>query len=143
MPPTSVPHRLPAADDHRLESENQPRRSDGGIEVGAHGDEHAGHRDDGERQRHAQREDMTVVEPHELRRNLIVGSGAEGPPECRAVENKLQAADHRDRKGELQQRQHPHRDTRNHRNAGDLNGTGLKSAAVGREKFKQAVLDDH
>src|SRR6266498_4206725 len=44
-----APHAAEAADDDGLEAEDQPRGSDRRIEVGAHGEEDAGHRDDGER----------------------------------------------------------------------------------------------
>src|SRR4029077_1582439 len=35
-----APHAAQPTDDHRLEAEDQPRRSDGGIEVCAHREEH-------------------------------------------------------------------------------------------------------
>ena len=56
-----APHAAEPADDHGLEAEDQPRRADRRIEVGAHGEQHAGDRDDGERQRHRQREHVAVV----------------------------------------------------------------------------------
>src|SRR5215470_13280401 len=40
-----APHAAQAADDHRLETEDQPGRTDGGIEVGPHGKEYAGNGD--------------------------------------------------------------------------------------------------
>ena len=69
-----------------------------------------GDRDDGERQRHGEREHVTVVEAHQLRDRLIVRGRAEGAAEGGAIEQKLQAADDRDGDDELQQRQHadPH-----------------------------------
>ena len=56
-----APHAAEPADDHRLEAEDQPRRADRRIEIGAHGEQHAGDGDDGERQRHRQREDVAIV----------------------------------------------------------------------------------
>ena len=92
-----APEAAEPADDHRLEAEDQPRRPDRRIEIGADGEEHAGDRDDRERQRHREREDVAVVEAHQLRDRLVVGGGAEGAAERGAVEQQLQAADHRDR----------------------------------------------
>ncbi len=71
--------------------------------------QHAGDGDDRERERHRQREDVGVVEAHQLRNRLVVGGGAEGAAERRAVEQPLQAGDHRDRERELEQRQHADR----------------------------------
>src|SRR5262245_52087502 len=96
-----APQAAEAADDHGLEAENQPRRSDRWIKIGAHRDEHAGDRDDGERQRHAEREDVAVVEAHELRHRLVIGGGAERAPQRRAIEYELHAADHGDSEREL------------------------------------------
>src|SRR5262245_46768013 len=87
-----APQTAEAANDDGFEAENQPRRSDRRIEVGAHGDEHAGDRYDGERQRHAQRENVAVVEAHELRHSLVIGGGAERAPERGAIEYELHAA---------------------------------------------------
>ena len=61
------PQAAEAADDHCLETEDQPCRTDRRIEVGAHRKEHAGDGDDRKRQRHRQCEDVAVVEAHELR----------------------------------------------------------------------------
>ena len=60
----------------------------GGIEIGADGEEHAGDRDDGERQRHGERENVAVVEAHELGDRWIVGGGAEGAADRRAIEQR-------------------------------------------------------
>ena len=86
-----APHAAEAADDHGLEAEDQPRRSDRGIEIGAHRQEDAGDRDHGERERHGEREDVPVVETHQLRDRLVVGGRSEGAAERRAIEQDLQS----------------------------------------------------
>src|SRR4029078_9460692 len=66
------PHAAKPADDHRLEGENQPRRSDGRIEIGAYYQKYAGDGDYCQGQRHRHREDVTRVESHQLGYRLIV-----------------------------------------------------------------------
>ena len=100
-----APQAAEAADDHGLEAEDQPRRPDRRIEIGADGEEHAGDRHHRERERHRQREDVAVVEAHELRDRRVVGGGAEGAAERGAVEQNLQAADDGDGDDELEERQ--------------------------------------
>ena len=51
-----------------------------------------------------------LFEAHELRHRRIVRGGAEGAAERGAVEQPLQAADHRDRERELDERQHADRE---------------------------------
>ena len=139
-----APQAAEPADDHRLEAEDQPRRADRRIEIGAHRQKHAGDRDHRERQRHGEREDVAVVEAHQLRHRRIVGGGAEGAAERGAVEH------------ELQRRRSPRRRRRTgcsgstpietpsaRRKARDLDRAGLQLAAVGGEQLQQAVLDDH
>ena len=81
-----------------------------GSKLVAHREQHAGDGDDGERQRHRQPEHMGVVQAHELRHRLVVRGGAEGAAQRRAIEQPLQAGDHRDRERELDQRQHADRE---------------------------------
>src|SRR5258708_29106100 len=71
-----APQAAEAADDHGLEAENQPRRSDRRIEIGAHRDKHARDRDDGDRQRHAEREDVAGVGSPALRYRLVIRAAA-------------------------------------------------------------------
>ena len=109
-----APHIAEPADDDRLEAEDQPRRADRRIEIGAHRQEHAGDGDDGERQRHRHGEHVAGVEAHQLRHRLVVGGGAEGAAERGAIEQRLQAGDHRHRDGELDERQHADPDAVQH-----------------------------
>ena len=48
-------------------------------------------------QRHGQRKDLAVVEPHQLRDLGVVRGGAEGAAQGGAVEQELQPGDHGDR----------------------------------------------
>ncbi len=138
-----APHAAEAAHDHRLEAEDQARRPDRRIEIGPDRQQHAGDRHHRERERHREREDVTVVEADELRHVLVVGGGAERAPDRRAVEQPLQAGDHRDRERELDERQRPDREAGAELDAVDLDRAGLQPAAVGREQFQEPVLDDH
>ena len=90
----------------------------------------------------ASAEDVAVVEAHQLRHRLVVGGGAERAAERGAVEQQLQAGDHRDRDDELQQRQHADPDALGDLEARDLDAAGLEAAAVGGEQLQQRVLDD-
>ncbi len=74
----------PAHDD-RFETEDQKLRSVEWIERRAHGDEHAGDCDHGERQCHGKCEDVAVLNAHQLGDNRIVGGGAEVAADRRAV----------------------------------------------------------
>ena len=141
-PAERAPQAAQPADDHGLEAEDQPRRSLRRIEIGAHRQEHAGDRHHRKRQRHGQRKDVAIVEPHELRHRGIVGGGAEGAAERGAVEHELQAADHRDRDGELQQRQHADIDAAEQADCRHLDRAGLQFDAVGGEQRQKPVLDD-
>ena len=83
-----APHAAEPADDDGLEAEDQPRGPDRRVEIGAHGKKDAGDRDDRKRQRHGQREDVAIVETHQLRHRLIVRRGAEGAAERGAIEQR-------------------------------------------------------
>ena len=83
-----------------------------------------------------------LFEAHELRHRLVVRGGAEGAAQRRAIEQPLQAGDHRDRKRELDQRQHTDGEPATDGDALDLDGAGVELDAVGGEEFKQPVLDD-
>ena len=137
-----APHAAEAADDDRLEAEDQPGGPDRRVEIGAHGEKNAGDRDDRKRQRHGQREDVAIVETHQLRHGLIVRRRAEGAAERGAIEQELQAGDDGDGDHELQQRQDADPNALAERKARDLDSAGLEPAAVGREQLQQPVLDD-
>src|SRR6516225_8643197 len=78
-----------AADDDGFEAEDQARRSDRRIEIGAYGNENAGDRNDGERDCHGDSKDMAVVEPHQLRNGGVVRGGTKGAPQGGAIEQYL------------------------------------------------------
>ncbi len=138
-----APHAAEPADDDGLEAEDQPRRSDRRIEIGAHGDEHAGDRNDRQRQRHGEREDVPVVEAHQLGDGLVIRGRPKGAAERSAIEQKLQRADHGHSDDELQQRKHADPDARCQRKARDFDRAGAQPPAVGGEQLKQRVLNDH
>ena len=75
-----------------------------GIEIGADAEKDRGDRHHGERQPIADREDALVVDAHQLGDRRIVGDGAEGAADRRAVEELVQCDDDRDRGGERHQR---------------------------------------
>ena len=77
-----------------------------------------------------------------MRDRLIVGGGAEGAAKRGAVEKHLQRGDHRDRDGELDERQQADPDAGADLVSHCLDGAGLQFAAIGGEQFQQAVLDD-
>ena len=83
-----------------------------------------------------------LFRPMSCATDWIVGGGAEGAAQRRAVEQPLQAGDHRDRERELDERQHADRKPAADRDAFDLDRAGVELDAVGGEQFKQPVLDD-
>ncbi len=137
-PPASVPHMLPSPP---MITASKPKISRAGPIDGSKLARTASSTpaiaDDRERERHRQREDVAIVEAHQLRHRLVVGGGAEGAAERRAVEQPLQAGDHRDRERELDERQHADREPAAELDAVDLDRAGLQLAAVGGEQFQQ------
>ncbi len=143
MPPTSVPHRLPKpADDDGLEGVEQACRPDGRVEIGAHAEIERGDGDHHHGDGGGEREDVAVVDAHQLGDLRIVGGGAEGAAELGAVEHEVERQDHADRRGERQELHGAEGDAAAERNRGGLDGAGLEALAVGGEDLEQPVLDD-
>ena len=89
MPPGKrAPQAAEAADDHRLERVEQPRRADGRIEIGAHAEIERGDRRSPPWRCPSRAQKMRlVVDAHQLRDFEIVGGRAEGAAERGAIED--------------------------------------------------------
>ncbi len=127
------PHAAKSADDHRLESENEPRRSDGRVEIGPHGEKDPSDGNHRQRQGHRHREDVTRVEPHQLCHGLVVRSCAQRAAERCAVKQNLKSGDDGDGNAELNQRQRADPEILCQLERLDFDGACLQLAAVGRE----------
>ena len=92
--------------------------------------------------RHRQREDMAVLDAHQLRDRRIVGGRPKGAAELGAIEQKLQPADDRHGDDELNHRQHADCEVGRELPARHLDRPGIKPAAVMGEQDEQHVLDD-
>ncbi|MCY1391038.1 hypothetical protein D9M71_58660 [compost metagenome] len=136
-----APEAAEAADDHRLETVEQARRADAGVEAGTHREEHPGDGHHRHRQGHGQAEDVAVVDAHQLRGGLVVRGGAEGAAQAGLVEQELQAADHRQGAAEYQQRHHAEAEA-THGDAGHFQVALGELPAVGAEELQQQVLQD-
>jgi hypothetical protein len=136
------PQAAEPAHDHRLEGVDEACRPDRRVDVGAHRHEQSGDAHDRQGERHGEGEDVAVVDAHEPRRLAVVGGGAEGAAQLRAVEQQLQRRDDRDRAGEHDQRQPADGELAADTQAGRLQDPGLQLAAVSGEDLEQGILDD-
>ena len=87
-----APHGAHAAHDDRLEGVDEAERALRRVERRADRQEHAGDRDDGERDGHRQRVDVLVVDAHELGGLTVVRRGPEGPAQLGAARKSSSAA---------------------------------------------------
>ena len=113
-----------------------------GSKRSAHAEEHASQRHHRQRDRHGEREDMAVVDAHQARRVGVVGGRPEGGAQRRAVEQQLQAGDHRDGAGEDDHREHADRQPLDDLQTCRLERAGGQLLAVRRKDFQERVLDD-
>ena len=143
MPPASVPHMLPSPP---MMTASKPKISRAGPIAGSKLARTASSTPATATMASdsaiASAEHVGVVQAHELRHRLVVRGGAEGAAERRAVEQPLQAGDHRDRERELDERQHADGEPAADGDACDLDRAGVELDAVGGEQLKQPVLDD-
>ncbi len=136
-----APERAEAADDHRLEGEEQPVGAAREREGRPDAEEDAGDGDDGQRQRHRERVEPAVVDPHQRRGLAVVGGGAEGPADRRAADEELQPDEQQNGHGEGQQREPADGDPAAQRQARRLEAARVQPPRVRREGLEQAVLD--
>jgi hypothetical protein len=104
-----TPQAPEAADDHRLECVDQPRRTDGRIEIGADAKVERGDGCHHHRHPHGDRVDPVMVDAHQLRDFEIVGRRAKRPAQRGAIEQQIEQQDHRDGRAKREQRHHSDR----------------------------------
>jgi hypothetical protein len=98
-----APQAAQAADDDGLEGVEQACGPDRRVEVGAHAEIERGDGDHTMAMAGGEREDVAVVDAHQLGDLRIIGGGAEGAAQLGAVEYEIERQDHADRRGQRQE----------------------------------------
>ena len=134
------PQAAEAADDHRLECEDQPGRTDQRIKGGAGAEIEPGDRDNGHGEAHGEGKDARIVDAHQLGDDRVVGGGAKGSPGFRLIEKPVERGDDDDGGDEGQQRHRADRQTVAQANRNLFKTTCLQPLRISGKDFQHAVL---
>jgi hypothetical protein len=137
-----TPNAAKAADNHGLERQNQPNWPGCRIKNCANGEKDAGNRRKDHSDRKRQRIKLAIVDAHQFSGVSIVGHCPKGPPNTRAVEQKLQACNAGESDREKQQGIYADRYTPRKLKADGLDRTLLQAAGICAEALQQTILND-
>jgi len=137
-----APQAAEAAEHHRLEGGQQAARAGGRIEIGPHRHEARRDRHGDADDAHGDGVDFRRRQADEVRGRDAVGHRADAGADPAAVEQQVEAPDHRDCRHEDDQRQHADVDVVAEMQRRGLDGAAGDLADIGAVDALQAVLDD-